>query len=108
MATVLPSLTAETLDEEINGTDLPVLVDVWTEWCPPCKTLEPVLASIADEQSGIRVFKLNGDEHPEVLTRFGIMSVPTMLVFDDGQMVKRLVGARGKGHLLQELSDLLS
>ncbi len=109
MASGLPTLTAHSFDEEIGASPCPVLVDVWAEWCPPCKALEPALAAIAAEHPDhLRVFKLNGDEHPEVATRFGVMGLPTMLVFRDGELVKRLVGAKGKGVLLEELAEFLA
>jgi thioredoxin 1 len=106
--TTLESLTAATFDEAIAASPVPVLVDVWAEWCGPCHALEPVLASIAAEQSDrLRVVKLDSDEHPEISLRFGIMSLPTMLVFRDGVLVDRLVGARGKARLLQDLAGAL-
>jgi thioredoxin 1 len=108
-STNIPVLTTATFDEAIGAAELPVLVDVWAQWCPPCKALEPVLASIAAEhRDDLQMFKLDGDENPEIMSRFGVMSLPTMLVFKDGELVKRLVGAKGRGHLLQELADVLS
>ena len=104
----IEQLTTATFDEAIAGSPLPVVVDVWAEWCPPCHTLEPILGAIAAEHADrLRVFKLNGDDHPEISRRFGVMSLPTMLVFRDGQLVNRLVGARGKGRLLEDLADVL-
>src|SRR5829696_8046765 len=102
MATTFPALTAATFDEEINGSDVPVIVDVWAEWCHPCVMLEPVLASIEEDHAGrIRVVSVDADEHPEITRRFGVMAMPTMLVFDRGVLVQRIVGAKGKGQLLQ-------
>ena len=101
-------LTSATFDEAINGSDVPVVVDVWAEWCHPCATLEPVLASIAEDHAGrIRVLSLDADEHPDVTRRFGVMAMPTLLVFDQGELVHRVVGAKGKGQLLQELAGVL-
>ena len=102
------ALSDATFDEEIGGADAPVLVDFWAEWCGPCKMVAPILDEIADEQAGkIRIAKLNVDDNPDVARRFGVMSIPTMIVFKDGQPDKRLVGARGKGQILEELSDYL-
>jgi thioredoxin 1 len=102
------SLTTATFDEAITAATVPVLVDVWAEWCPPCHALDPVLVAIATEQADrLRVVKINSDEHPEVTVRYGVMSLPTMLVFRDGEVVGRLVGARGKARLLQDLADVL-
>jgi len=108
MAEGVGVLVAGTFDEEVRGSELPVLVDVWTEWCPPCKAIAPVLEAIAAEHGDrLRVYKLNGDDSPELVSRFGIMSFPTLLVFRDGDVVKRLVGARSKKHLLEELDGVL-
>ena len=108
---VLPfstELSDTTFDEEIAGASEPVLVDFWAEWCGPCKMVAPVLDEIADEHAGkLRIAKLNVDDNPAVAQRFGVMSIPTMIVFKDGQPAKRMVGAKGKGQLLQELNEYL-
>jgi thioredoxin 1 len=102
------TLTDTTFDEEIAGAAEPVLVDFWAEWCGPCKTVAPLLDEIADEHAGkIRIAKLNVDENPGIAQRFGVMSIPTLIVFRDGEPAKRMVGAKGKGQLLQELSEFL-
>ena len=103
------TLTDGAFDETINGSDTPVLVDFWAEWCGPCKMIAPVLEEIAREQAGkITIGKLNVDDNPDTARRFDVMSIPTLLVFKDGQQVKRLVGAKGKGQLLQDLAEFIA
>lgn len=108
MPTTFVPLTSATFDEAINAADVPVVVDVWAEWCHPCTMLEPVLASIAEDHAGrIEVRSLDADAHPDITRRFGVMAMPTLLVFDHGELVHRVVGAKGKGPLLQELASVL-
>ncbi|HEX9969449.1 MAG TPA: thioredoxin [Acidimicrobiales bacterium] len=108
MAGNISTLTDTTFDEEIKGADEPVLVDFWAEWCGPCKMIAPVLQEIADEHAGkIRIAKLNVDESMEIARRFEVMSIPTLILFKDGEPQLRLVGAKGKGQLLQELQAFL-
>jgi thioredoxin 1 len=102
------NLSDATFDETIAGADTPVLVDFWAEWCGPCKMIAPTLAEIASEQKGkLAIGKLNVDDNPDTARRFDVMSIPTLLVFKDGQQVKRLVGAKGKGQLLQDLAEFI-
>jgi thioredoxin 1 len=102
------TLSDATFDESVGGAETPIVVDFWAEWCGPCKMIAPALEEIASEQSGrIRIAKLNVDDNPDTARRFDVMSIPTLLVFQDGQPVKRLVGAKGKGQLLQDLSEFI-
>ena len=108
MSDATTTLTDTTFDEEINGSAAPVLVDFWAEWCGPCKMIAPILDEIASEHAGkIRIAKLNVDDNPDVARRFDVMSIPTLIVFQDGQPARRLVGAKGKGQLLEELSEFI-
>jgi thioredoxin 1 len=102
------SVTDATFDETINGSTEPVLVDFWAEWCGPCKAIAPILDEIATESAGkLTIAKLNVDENPDVALRFDVMSIPTLILFKDGQAQKRLVGAKGKRQLLAELEEFL-
>ena len=102
------TLSASTFDEEINSASTPILVDFWAEWCGPCKLIAPILDEIASEQEGsLTVAKLNVDEAPDVARRFGVMSIPTMILFDGGEPAKRMVGAKPKEALLGELAEYL-
>jgi len=107
MADGIVTLTTSTFDETVAASDQPIIVDFWAEWCGPCKMIAPILGEIATEQPGITVAKLNVDENPEIAMRFNVMSIPTLLVFQRGEVAKRLVGAKGKGQLLQELTEFL-
>jgi thioredoxin 1 len=103
------TLSDATFDESIGGADTPVLVDFWAEWCGPCKMITPVLEDIASEHTGrIQIVKLNVDDNPNVARRYDVMSIPTLLIFVDGEVQKRLVGAKGKAQLLEELAEFIT
>jgi thioredoxin 1 len=103
------TLTDATFDESVRSADTPVLVDFWAEWCGPCKMIAPVLEDIAKEHAGrIQIAKLNVDDNPNVARRYDVMSIPTLLVIADGEVKKRLVGAKGKPQLLEELSEFIA
>ena len=108
MSEEIVTLDDATFDEHVKTADVPVLVDFWAEWCGPCKMIAPVLEEIAKEQAGkLLVGKLNIDDNLDVTRRFDVMSIPTLILFKDGEPKARLVGAKPKGQLLQEISDYL-
>ena len=108
MSEKIVSLSDATFDEHVKGSDVPVLVDFWAEWCGPCKMISPVLEEIAEEQAGkIQIGKLNIDDNLEVTRRFDVMSIPTLILFKNGAPEVRLIGAKPKGQLLQEISAYL-
>jgi thioredoxin 1 len=102
------TLTTATFDEAVRSSDKPVLIDFWAEWCTPCKMIAPILEELAREQPNIQIAKLDTDANPEIAMRFNVMSIPTLLVIHDGEIKKRLVGAKGKGTLLAELEEFLA
>jgi thioredoxin 1 len=109
MSANIHTLTDQTFDEQVKSADRPVLVDFWAEWCGPCKMIGPILEELAVEQADrLTIAKLNVDDNPQIALRFEVMSIPTMIVFKDGEPVSRLVGARPKSRLLSDLADVLT
>ncbi len=91
------------------ASETPTLVDFWAEWCGPCKIMDGPLDELAAENAGkLTVAKLNVDENPVTMSSYGVMSIPTLIVFQGGEEQRRFVGARSKGQLTSELSDFLN
>jgi thioredoxin 1 len=101
-------VTDATFDTEVLQSSKPVVVDYWAEWCGPCRMVAPVLEEIAGEHADkINVVKLNIDQNPKVAQRYQIMAIPTMSVFQNGEVVKQIVGAKPKAALLRELAEFI-
>jgi thioredoxin 1 len=102
------AISDRTFDSEVLKSATPVLVDFWATWCPPCKMLAPILEEIATERDGqIKIAKLDTDENPAAPQKFGVMSLPTLILFKDGAEVSRVVGYRSKSQLVQQLEKAI-
>ena len=108
MATKPVAITDRTFDLEVLQSTTPVLVDFWATWCGPCKMIAPVLEEIAGEKDGkLKITKLDVDQYPDTAQKFGVMSIPTLLLFKEGREVSRIVGFRSKTQLVQQLDKAI-
>ena len=97
------TITKENFEQEVLQSAKPVLLDFWASWCGPCRMLSPVVDEVAEERTDVKVGKVNVDEQPGLAGQFGVMSIPTLLVFEQGKLVRQAVGARPKASVLDLL-----
>ena len=97
------TITKENFEAEVLKSAQPVLLDFWAAWCGPCRMLSPVVDEVAEERTDVKVGKVNVDEQPELAAEFGVMSIPTLLLFENGTLVRQAVGARPKSGVLELL-----
>ena len=102
------TVTDQSFADDVLGSDKPVLVDFWATWCGPCRLVAPVLDEIATEHAGkITIAKMDVDQNPGTSRDYKIMSIPTLLLFSEGKVVKQIVGAKPKAALLEDLADFI-
>lgn len=102
-------LTDQSFETEVLKSDLPMLVDFWAPWCGPCRLVGPVVEELAKEYDGkLRVGKLNVDENSQTSAKYNIMSIPTLLVFKGGEVVKTIIGAQSKERLMQHIDEIIT
>ena len=104
----IPDVTDESFAREVLQSELPVLVDFWAPWCGPCRMVAPIVEELAEEYDGkVKFVKLNTDDNPQIAGKYGIRSIPTLLVFKGGEPVSQIVGFRPKSDLAKRLDEAL-
>ena len=108
MAGAVNEVTDNNFQAEVLEADKPVLVDFWAPWCGPCRIVQPHLEELAGERDDLRIVKLNTDENPQTAAQYGVMSLPTFLLFKNGQPVHQIIGAMPKSRIVQEIEPALA
>jgi thioredoxin 1 len=98
------NVTKQTFKQEVMDSKVPVLIDFWASWCGPCRMIAPVIEELSSEVKNAKICKVNVDEEPEIAQQFGVMSIPTLAVVQDGKVVNKMVGARPKSEILKMLA----
>lgn len=104
----IPQITDSTFEQEVLKSDLPALVDFWAVWCGPCRMVGPIIEELAkDYQGRLKVFKLDVDNNPATAAKYGIFSIPSVLLFKDGKVATQIIGAMPKKHYVEKLDSIL-
>lgn len=102
-------ITDQNFEQEVLQSSIPVLVDFWAPWCAPCRIVSPIVEELAKEYAGkVKVLKLNVDDNPQTASKYGIMSIPSLLIFKKGEVAKTMIGAAGKENLKKGIEEILS